>query len=328
VLRLIMKTRSKPSKLYFNDAILSRLPGNHPKIPIIEEDNNIKFAGHKGEERLDFFLNYLPDKDYFILQGLRLSNGKSHFQIDCLLLTPTYILVIEAKYMKGELKFDEEHDQLIQKYDDRQYGYDDPLLQVKFQVRQLLDFLRQHRFPAVPVEYLVMMSNSNAILITDQDSEARYRVCRGRRLVYKIEELTKKYQNVKLNDETILKLTQLLLEKHIEPSYDIEKIYKIPRNDLLTGVHCPSCCYLPMTYARGTWLCPKCKLKSRNAYIKALQDYYLVYAPTISNQQFREFFHVSSINAAYKMLQPLNLPVTGAKKKRIYHLSLEGLGEF
>jgi hypothetical protein len=323
VLRLIMKARSKPSKLDFNDAILGRLKTNHPKIPIIQNDYRIKEAGHRGEECLDFFLTYLPEENYFLIQGLRLSNGKSHFQMDCLILTPTFMLVIEAKNMKGELKFDEEHDQLIQKYDDKQLGFDDPLLQAKFQVRQLIEFLKKHHFPILPVEYLVMMSNSSAVLITDLGSEARYRVCRGRRLIYRIEEFSSKYQSQRITHKSILKLCSFLLEKHVEPIYDVERSYNLSHSELLTGVHCSSCSHLPMVYEQGTWLCPRCKFKSRMAYVQALRDYCLLIAPTITTQQFREFAHCPSMNAAYKMLQPLNLPVSGSKKKRIYHLSLD-----
>lgn len=84
--------------------------------------------------------------------------------------------------------------QLIQKNDNKQKGYEDPILQAQFQVRHLKEFLKKNHFPEVPIEYLVMMSHPNAILKTAQNSEARFRVCRGKQVVYRIEEISKRYQ--------------------------------------------------------------------------------------------------------------------------------------
>lgn len=317
-----VKDRTIPMKNYFNKAILGRIPPNHPKIPVIEDDIRTQEAGHKGEQTLDYYLKFLPEKDYYIFNGLRLPNGDSYFQIDSLILTSPMLLNIEAKNMNGELEFDEQNGQLIQKNENKQKGYENPLLQAKFQVRQLKEFLRKHHYPEIPIEYLVMMSNSNAILKTAQNSEARERVCRGRGVVYRVEEISKRYQEEILDRNQLRKLCRFLLKMHTEPSYDIEKIYRIPRSELLTGVHCPSCKYLGMTYSRGSWLCPKCGCKSRDAHLKALKDYYLLFGPSITNQQFREFLHLPSMKIASRMLTSMKLPHSGSKKQRVYQLLL------
>lgn len=320
---MIVKYRTKPRKLEFNEALLGRLRSNHPSIPVIEEDIRKNEAGYIGEQRLDYFLNYLPDKDYNIIQGLRLYNGKSHYQIDTLIITPSYLLIIEAKNMKGDLTF--EKDQLIQEIDNNKIAYDDPLLQAQFQLRQLRDLLKKHQFPSLPLEYLVMMSNTKAILKIADNQEARYRVCRGRRVVLRVEEFTKKYRDEKLTSHQVRKLIRLLLKNDIEPSYDVETCYKISRGDYLTGVHCPSCNFLPTAYQRGGWLCPKCGGKSNDAHFKALKDYYLIYGPTITNQQFREFLRLPSMNIASKILTSLNFPYSGSKKHRVYQIKIKNL---
>lgn len=269
--------------MLFNEAILRRIPLNHPKIHVIEKEYSRCESGYKGEKRLDFFLDYLPEKNYHIFQGLRLPNDKSHFQIDAFIYTPSCGFSIENKNMKGELVFDEKNNQLVQKIDDMQNGYEDPLLQVKLHVRQLKELLRKHQFPNIPIEHLVMMSNSNAVLKTALNSEAQFRVCRGRQIVFKIEELTRKYQEEKLDRKLIHKLNRFLLKNNTEPNYDIEKLYQIPRSDLLTGVHCPKCMALSMIYYHGSWLCPKCGCKSKDAYLPSLKDYYLLFGPFITN---------------------------------------------
>jgi hypothetical protein len=320
---LIHKKRKKPRKLEFNEAVLCRTPIGHPQIPVILKDIARKEAGYYGEQRLDTISEYLPDKDYHIFQGLRLANEKGfQFQIDDLILTPTYILIIEAKNMAGKLDFDQNCDQLVQ---NDEIGYEDPLLQAQFQLREFKNWLRKHQFPDLPMEYLVMMSNKNCVLKIKLGSEAQYRVCRGRSVIHRIEAFTKRYQTVKYTPEMMRKLCKLLLKKDIEPFYDLEKIYKISRSSLPTGVQCPSCKCFPMKYKRGLWHCPTCGCKSRDAHLKALRDYYLLIGPMITNQQLREFLHLNSPDIAQKKLKKLNLPSSGKNRHLVYQLSLEKL---
>ncbi len=122
------KDRIRPRKLYFNEAALRRAPLNHPKIPYIEEDIRRQEAGYAGEKRVDTILENLPKQKYHILQGLRLTNEiEYHFQIDIVMLSPTHLLTIEVKNLAGELTFDKKAGQLIQKIDNKQIGYEDPL---------------------------------------------------------------------------------------------------------------------------------------------------------------------------------------------------------
>lgn len=317
---MVVKDRPKPLLIFFLEALLSRLLSSHTKIPAIEGIKGTKEAGYVGEQRIDFYLTYLPEKEYYILHDLYLSNGKFHFQIDTLIITFKYILVIEIKNMKGELEFDEESGQLVQKVENVQNAYDDPILQAQFQLRELRKLFLKHNFPNLPFEYLVFSANSNCVLNTEKSPDARNRVCRGRMLVKRIEEFTDKYCEEKLTLEMIKKICKFLLKNHSDPSYDIEKMFKIPRNHILPGVHCPFCGYLGMNYSRGNWYCPKCASKSRDAQINALRDYYLLFGPFITNEQFRKFLHLPSMKIASNILTRMKLPHSGSKKQRVYQL--------
>lgn len=317
------KDRIKPRKLYFNEAALRRVPLNHPKIPYIEEDNRRREAGFAGEIRVDTILKNLPQKNYHILQGLRLANeAESHFQIDNVMISPTHLLTIEVKNLAGELTFDRQAGQLIQKIDNKQNGYEDPLLQAELQIHQLRDWLRKHQFPNMPLEHLVVMINQNCILKFDGYTAAQqFRVCRGRQVLHRIDTISNQHSQEVMNPAMIRKLSRLMVKNNTEPSYDIEKIYKISRSALLNRVFCPDCKFLGMSYHQGSWFCPRCKCKSRDAHLPALRDYFLLWGPEITNQQFREFLCIDSVHKASKMLKKLNLPSIGTKKHRVYQLS-------
>jgi hypothetical protein len=266
--------------------------------------------------------HFLPEKEFSFIHDLWLPNGQSHFQIDSFIVTPTYLLIIETKNMKGEITLNKDFQQMIQVTENGTKGYEDPLLQAQLQVRQLRQFLNKHHFPPIPIEYLVMMSHSNAILRTDNYPEAIFRVCRGRQVIQRIEHISSKFKTP-LDHALVRKLCCLLLKKHQDPVYDIEEAYKIPRSDLLKGVHCPSCTHLGMLYLLGVWHCPKCGCKSRDAHLLALHDYYLLHGHTITNRQFREFLGIPSVNIANKMLRKLDLSSAGVNRHRIYQLSFD-----
>ncbi|MEW8971089.1 MAG: nuclease-related domain-containing protein, partial [Mesobacillus sp.] len=93
---MIEKERSYPIRLLMYEALMENLTENHPKFPIIEQDYRAWRAGYKGELQTDYRLSFLPEKGYHILRDLRLADEEWYFQIDTLILTLRYILLIET----------------------------------------------------------------------------------------------------------------------------------------------------------------------------------------------------------------------------------------
>lgn len=323
---MLHKVRTKPRILYFNEAILGRIHPNHPKIPFILDSNGRHEAGYAGELKLDYYLQQLPESLYSTLNDLRLHNGHSFFQLDSVLITLKKILLVDSKNFAGKLEFDQNFDQLIQ---NAETAYENPLLQGKLHARDIRNWLLTHHFPAMPIEYLVVLTNNNCLVNPVDDPTTQFRVCRGRSVIQRIEELTTHYANAcdALSPDQLQHLIELFLEKHTDPVYDIEIIYNISRSEIKSGVHCQPCQFLGCIYHRGKWICPKCGCESDRAHLKALRDYYLLYGPSITNQQFCEFLQFPSMDLSYKKLISLNLPSTGPKKTRIYQLSWDILQE-
>lgn len=95
---MIVKERKIPIKILKLQALLRRLPANHPNRERMNEDLVKNLYGYRGEESLDYYLSYLNKDCYYILHDLRLqTKSKKYFQIDTfyvnnliLLITPTY----------------------------------------------------------------------------------------------------------------------------------------------------------------------------------------------------------------------------------------------
>ncbi|RSD29240.1 nuclease-related domain-containing protein [Mesobacillus subterraneus] len=147
---MIVKRRLFPLRIKVNEVIKWRLPVNHPKLQDVIQDSMKARAGHKGEEALDYYTGLLHEDQFHIFQGLRLKSGQTHFQMDSLLLSPSFALIIEAKNMAGTLTFNSSFNQMERTLNNQTDTYEDPILQAKRHRLLLQKWLKDHHFPRSP----------------------------------------------------------------------------------------------------------------------------------------------------------------------------------
>lgn len=111
----------------------------------------------------------------------------------------------------------------------------------------------------------------------------------------------------------------MLLSKHTPKRYDILKTFGITESQIITGVHCPNCIFIPLNYRRKNWICTKCHFSSKDAHLKAINDYFLLIKNTITNSQLRRFLHLPSSRSAAYILSLLNFLYIGNSRNRVYH---------
>lgn len=163
---MIVKKRTIPIKILKNYALLRRMPINNPKIAQITSDLAKRMAGYKGEQALDFHLSKLSEKEYHIFHGLRHTNGKYFFQIDTLILTTRYALILEVKNYSGVLFFDSVCNQLIQTSPaGEEKGYANPIEQANQQLQELKKWINKRNIH-LPIEFLVVISKPSTIIKT------------------------------------------------------------------------------------------------------------------------------------------------------------------
>jgi Nuclease-related domain len=133
------------------------------------------------------------------------------------LITSSYHLInliIEVKNMTGTLTFDTENDQFYQTVDGVTKGYQDPISQVQRHQSYLQKLLAENNFPPVPVDYLLVINNPNAILVfKGTPYEVRKRVCKYHSFFKREQLLEKKYIEEFLSSKELRKLSRLLLKK-------------------------------------------------------------------------------------------------------------------
>lgn len=323
---MIIKERKYPISIQKLEAILIRSPKKasfSAKRALIEEELLKQKAGYYGEQSLDYHLRFLPDKKYFILHDLRLANKYGFFQIDTLILSQSFLVILEIKNIKGTIYFDDSFNQLIRSSNGKEEGFSDPLLQISRQQSELINWLSNESniCHEVPIETFVVISNPSTIIKSSTTNTfLKETVMHGASLPQKIKELDKKQSSNIIPMNQLIELAQKLKKMHVESNPDLLEKFDIKKSQLVKGVYCPKCHSLPMMRKNKAWFCKSCSYSSKNAHIESLKDYALLIGPTITNRQLRDFLCLSSRTTSGYFLKSLNLKHSGQTKGRVYEL--------
>ncbi|WP_075983177.1 nuclease-related domain-containing protein [Bacillus massilinigeriensis] len=316
---MIVKERSIPLRLRVDEALLRRIHVENPKRSMIQEDLAKMNAGYKGEQAIDYYINFLSQENYHIFHDLRLKKDDLFFQIDTLILTLKFILIIEIKNIAGSIYFEPIFKQLIRTNDEKEEGFPDPISQAQRKQQLLIKWLKSHKFPVIPIDYLIVISFPSTIINSSKRMSKYYqKICHLHTFQEKVEELNQHYQEQKLTTRELNKLKKLLLKSHTPLKNHPPCPFNIQESEILTGVQCPSCLHTPMIRVKGNWSCPKCQTKSKDAHIQAVNDYFLLFDHTMTNQQMREYLHLKSPDTATRLLVSMDLSFTGSGKGRVY----------
>ena len=318
---MAIKELNLPQRLILTEILKKYLNRSHSKYPTLEKDLAKRWAGYWGELALANYVKELPQEKYLILHDLQLQLHDIHFQIDTLLISQTHILIIEAKNIIGTLYFNHVFNQLIRiNPDGTEESFEDPRTQCRRLQSLLTRWLIQHKLNLLPIDYLIFFKSTNkTILKSTGTGTDTTRICKGRDLFNKIEDCEKRYKRVKIQPEKCNEIAHFLLSKHNPKPIDILKEHDLTETDLHYGVQCPSCNHVPMDYQRGNWICPKCSKPFKTGHIEAINDYFLLIKPTITNHECQTILHLPTSDITRKVLISLNLPTTGHTKNRLYH---------
>ncbi|WP_018663822.1 nuclease-related domain-containing protein [Heyndrickxia acidiproducens] len=318
---MVIKERQISRKMKQLEVLLRRLSANHPKRLTIESDYKKIKAGYKGELEVDYHVGILPQKESLILYDLRLPIDQQYFfQMDTLILTQNFFLILEIKNISGILNFESE--QLIRMMNGKEEAFRNPVTQVLKQEMHLKEWIKKHKFPGVPICSLVVISNPSSIMkINPTYTEAIDKVIKADSLFLKLEKIMKQYPVHRLNQRQMKNISNQLMREQNEMISDILTVYQLSENDLIKGVQCPSCFSAPMDRNQGIWICHQCGKRDKHAHFQALHDFSLIYRPVITNRDLRSFLQISSPHIAHSLLTSLNLPYSGTGKNRRYDLS-------
>jgi hypothetical protein len=205
-------------------ALRYRLPPNHPKVPLIMNDLKIREAGYKGECSIDFPLSFLEPKCYFTFHDLRLQDQSRFFQLDTLLISKKFALIIEVKNMAGSLYFDPHFNQLIRMIEGKETAFPDPIMimQGSCQESQLTNWFLKNGFPSLPILSLIVISNPQTIIRTDTENhKLHYKVIHRYALPAKINQMEHSITDSIFSEKDLKKAVRVMTKHHIDADFSI-----------------------------------------------------------------------------------------------------------
>lgn len=318
---MIIKEAAESIKIRKLKLILRRFPPLHHVRNEIEVELLKSVTGYNGEKSLDFHMNLLPRDETYIFHDLRLPFASNHFQIDILILTTAFFLIVEVKNMSGTLIFDQDFHQLIRISSEKEDVFPDPISQVYRQSHLLKEWLKYHKFPEVPIESLVVISNPHTrVTCVPQNTNISKKVTHSTNLLERFHAYQRMRKREFISKKEIKKLSRTLLKHHSQPNQDLFKQFSINQDDLIKGVACTKCFTLSMIRSRRKWLCIKCGHYDKSAHIHALKEFALLKSPAITNHECCDFFQISSRHVVKRLLNSIELPTSQSGRYTIYHL--------
>ncbi|TSB45799.1 nuclease-related domain-containing protein [Alkalicoccobacillus porphyridii] len=322
VLKIIVKKRSVPNQLLRLEAFIRR--SSHTPDKVVADYTKRKL-GYQGECSIDFYLSMLPPNQVSIMHDLRLhSERNGYFQLDTLLLTPQGLIILEIKNYQGTLYFDEYSHQVTRVLNEKEERIANPLLQVSRQRSHLHSHLISHGLPSLPIHTFVVFSSPLTILRSRSSQQTLSpKIIHAEAIPTQVESYVQKGKQKYLTLKQIQEIATLLNNNH-QPdlsnnltSFNLNKVIK-------KGVHCPQCNQIAMHREPRiqNWKCAHCNNISKVAHIFTLQDYALLFQPTITNLQAQDFLQISNENMIKYLMRKLKLKTTGQNKGRKYHIPI------
>ncbi|WP_143833782.1 nuclease-related domain-containing protein [Oceanobacillus senegalensis] len=316
----IIKPRHKNQEVMALRALDARVPTGHPMKEKVQTDLKIKLAEVSGEREVDYPLGFLDKKQYLILHNLRLPDNNGHFQMDTVLLSQNFILIVEVKNWLGTVIFGE-NDQVTRIYEGKEKGYHHPVPQARTQAFRLYQWLRKQGVPNIPIEILAVISFPSTIIKPSSPHvHIPNEVIHNSNLLFRIQELEKKYDKKVISKRQQDEVAHLLKNSDHPPSNNILDKYHLHPNDLLKGVFCPECRSLPMIRCKRKWYCTQCHHYSIDAHRFTLLDYQLLIGCWITNRAARAFLNISSPYIMKRILQQECISHIGKGKGMRYKL--------
>ncbi|MFC4402824.1 NERD domain-containing protein [Gracilibacillus xinjiangensis] len=288
-----------PVKQLQYEALLAHLPKAHPLYSRIYDHYGLFEAGNYGENSIDYYVDVAGLDDFHLLKGLRMRD-RQNFQIDRLIVTNRFILLLEIKNITGSLYFDHQAHQLFRETDESKDVFPDPLLQVNIQAAQLRRILLKHRFRLPPIITACVFVHPKARLLL-HDYPDHSQILTSMALPSYLQKITKQFSPV-LSIEEMERIIEFLKSNHEEATIDILEKYQILWEDLMKGVYCPSCLQYTMIRKRRRWECNRCGVRSSDAHLAHLFELALLTGNRITNQLAREFLQVDSADMMKKLL--------------------------
>lgn len=320
---MIMKEKAVSLKAIGLEALLRRLPEQHPRYADIESELRKTRAGENGERILmDVFKKYQFPFEHYIFHDLHLrSTGK--FQVDTLFLCQQGAVIFEMKNIAGQINFREEFNQLTRTLENGQVdAFECPSVQLERNTMLLEDWFQTRDMPIPIYQAAVFPRPQQQFVNHRQDLNILFPL----EIPIFLRRLNSFHPSIDLPD--LADIANKIMDAHYEfDPFPLSNRFGIQPSELLSGVHCKNCDFYGMHSIQSSWGCPQCRNVDPLAHVSALLDYFMLVDYRISNKAARQFLRLSDDQKTKRILKRTGIPFEGERRGRIYIANLEWVRE-
>ncbi|WP_369333186.1 nuclease-related domain-containing protein [Tetzosporium hominis] len=254
-------------ELYYNDTYFqdleifyARIPSAHPQKSYVESQLTHVKIGGRGESKIFRALEEVAFEEpaLIIRNFVTQVHEKRIIQIDYLVVTRKYLLLIEVKNIAGHVKFTLTPPQIIRTLPNKiPQAFDCPFTQLD---RNVDGFQKLFKKLQIPVYSCVVWANPTTTF--ELSFQPSHPFLTRKKLPLFIQQLEK--LPVSLPEENYSKLKCEILtstKAFKEKSYCSR--YQVDEKDLLPGLYCPEC-HTVLKKSVRTWICPTCKIQANH----------------------------------------------------------------
>ncbi|WP_297522903.1 NERD domain-containing protein [uncultured Clostridium sp.] len=210
------------------------------KKKIINEDIIRVKIGIQGEKNVAYELknSYIP---MICLHDIRIEHEGNIAQLDFVLVTEKFIMVLETKKLNGDIDINEvgEFTRKFKNANGKVYkeeGIYSPIAQNDRHIRILEDYLKKHKIiRRVPIYSAVVIASSRSI-INREKAPATIK-----NIIFKYDQLThminKKLESIdkdsKMFESRMIEIAKFLVDNNVEIKYDYYKRYHLKEEDFV-----------------------------------------------------------------------------------------------
>ncbi|WP_177184848.1 nuclease-related domain-containing protein [Sporolactobacillus nakayamae] len=273
---------------------------------MVESDAAKLYAGWKGEQNLAYYLKCISDPTIRIFYDLHLKEC----QIDVLLLTPTFLSILEVKNYSGVLSFYNDLGQVVRTMGGRREGFANPILQANRHRMYVQQWLTERHFPDILIETDVVIAHPSTI-VDSSDKTVKEHVFHAEKAPIKLQRMINNYQGSPNYSRFLPQIEKALLNDHHDPFPDVLQKFGVSSTDLQRGVLCEACHHFSMQRISANWQCARCGHRSKNAHRSMILHYFLLFGPTMTNKQCRDFLKIDNAKLMIDLLNKMNLKREG-----------------
>lgn len=308
---LIDLIRNEPRLIQIYTRIAHRLPSDHITRNDILNKIDMMRAGYNGECQVDHFLKQVnfPGR-YAILKEVNLKGeNQSFISIDTMIITPSYICILEIKTIKGTITFQSNPPQLLREVDGVITPFKCPEQQLTRHMKRLGIWLERYDISLPIVGFIVLPYSKTRVILPPKLAK----IVMGCDICSYIEELNENQPIISREKFDELKRILRTGQTYFMPA-PLATIYTIDYNRIRKGLMCSQC----LSVITNEKKCSICKTSTRHCKKEAIEDWFHLWKETISNRECLDFVGLKDDFAASYLLRSLPLLPEGKGRSRRY----------